>query len=305
MKIYNSVTELIGNTPLVKISRLAPQGVTIMAKLETANPLSSVKDRIGFAMIHDAEEKGSLHDKTIIVEPTSGNTGIALAFVAAVKGYKLMLTMPDTMSMERRKLLQMLGAELVLTDGALGMRGAIEKAQEIVERNTSAFMPQQFNNPANPEIHRKTTAMEIWNDTGGNVDVFVAGVGTGGTITGVGEVLKAKKPSVTIIAVEPEKSPVLSGGKPGPHTIQGIGAGFIPQVLNRSIIDEIVTVDDTDAGNTVRKLAKVEGILAGISAGAAMWAACKIASRPESKGKTIVVLLPDSGERYVSTWLFD
>ncbi len=305
MKIYNSVTELIGNTPLVTISRLAPQGVTIMAKLETANPLSSVKDRIGFAMIHDAEEKGLLHDKTIIVEPTSGNTGIALAFVAAVKGYKLMLTMPDTMSMERRKLLQMLGAELVLTDGALGMRGAIEKAQEIVERNTSAFMPQQFNNPANPEIHRKTTAMEIWNDTGGNVDVFVAGVGTGGTITGVGEVLKAKKPSVTIIAVEPEKSPVLSGGKPGPHTIQGIGAGFIPQVLNRSIIDEIVTVDDTDAGNTVRKLAKVEGILAGISAGAAMWAACKIASRPESKGKTIVVLLPDSGERYVSTWLFD
>jgi len=305
MKIYNSVTEIIGNTPLVTISRLAPEGVTIMAKLETANPLSSVKDRIGFAMIHDAEEKGLLHDKTIIVEPTSGNTGIALAFVAAVKGYKLMLTMPDTMSMERRKLLQMLGAELVLTDGALGMRGAIEKAQEIVERNTSAFMPQQFNNPANPEIHRKTTAMEIWNDTGGNVDVFVAGVGTGGTITGVGEVLKAKKPSVTIIAVEPEKSPVLSGGKPGPHTIQGIGAGFIPQVLNRSIIDEIVTVDDTDAGNTVRKLAKVEGILAGISAGAAMWAACKIASRPESKGKTIVVLLPDSGERYVSTWLFD
>ena len=305
MKIYNSVTELIGNTPLVTISRLAPEGVTIMAKLESANPLSSVKDRIGFAMIHDAEEKGLLHDKTIIVEPTSGNTGIALAFVAAVKGYKLMLTMPDTMSMERRKLLQMLGAELVLTDGALGMRGAIEKAQEIVERNTSAFMPQQFNNPANPEIHRKTTAMEIWNDTGGNVDVFVAGVGTGGTITGVGEVLKAKKPSVTIIAVEPEKSPVLSGGKPGPHTIQGIGAGFIPQVLNRSIIDEIVTVDDTDAGNTVRKLAKVEGILAGISAGAAMWAACKIASRPESKGKTIVVLLPDSGERYVSTWLFD
>lgn len=305
MKIYNSVTELIGNTPLVTISRLAPEGVTIMAKLESANPLSSVKDRIGFAMIHDAEEKGLLHNKTIIVEPTSGNTGIALAFVAAVKGYKLMLTMPDTMSMERRKLLQMLGAEIVLTDGALGMRGAIEKAQEIVERNTSAFMPQQFNNPANPEIHRKTTAMEIWNDTGGNVDVFVAGVGTGGTITGVGEVLKAKKPSVTIIAVEPEKSPVLSGGKPGPHTIQGIGAGFIPQVLNRSIIDEIVTVDDTDAGNTVRKLAKVEGILAGISAGAAMWAACKIASRPESKGKTIVVLLPDSGERYVSTWLFD
>jgi cysteine synthase A len=305
MKIYNSVTELIGNTPLVKLSGLAPEGVTIMAKLESANPLSSVKDRIGFAMIHDAEEKGLLHDKTIIVEPTSGNTGIALAFVSAVKGYKLMLTMPDTMSMERRKLLQMLGAEIVLTDGALGMRGAIEKAQEIVERTTSAFMPQQFNNPANPEIHRKTTAMEIWNDTGGNVDVFVAGVGTGGTITGVGEVLKAKKPSVTIIAVEPAKSPVLSGGKPGPHKIQGIGAGFIPQVLNRSIIDEIVTVDDTDAGNTVRKLAKVEGILAGISAGAAMWAACKIASRPESKGKTIVVLLPDSGERYVSTWLFD
>jgi len=302
---YTTIIESIGNTPLVKINKLAPDGVNIYGKVESRNPLSSVKDRIGYAMIADAESKGLLHPDSVIVEPTSGNTGIALAFVAAVKGYRLILTMPDTMSIERRKLLAMLGAEIVLTDGALGMRGAVEKAEEIVAKTNNAFMPQQFNNPANPEIHRKTTAVEIWNDTNGDVDVFVAGVGTGGTITGVGEVLKAKKPLVKIVAVEPAKSPVLSGGKPGPHKIQGIGAGFIPAVLNRSIIDEIVTVDETDAGTIAKKLAKDEGILAGISAGAAMWAALTVASRPDSKGKTIVVLLPDSGERYVSTWLFD
>lgn len=302
---YTTIIESIGNTPLVKINKLAPRGVNLYAKVESRNPLSSVKDRIGYAMIADAESKGLLHPDSVIVEPTSGNTGIALAFVAAVKGYRLILTMPDTMSIERRKLLAMLGAEIVLTDGALGMRGAVEKAEEIVAKTNNAFMPQQFNNPANPEIHRKTTAVEIWNDTNGDVDVFIAGVGTGGTITGVGEVLKAKKPSIKIVAVEPAKSPVLSGGKPGPHKIQGIGAGFIPAVLNQSIIDEIVTVDETDAGTIAKKLAKDEGILAGISAGAAMWAALTVASRPDSKGKTIVVLLPDSGERYVSTWLFD
>ncbi|GAB4218936.1 MAG: cysteine synthase A [Spirochaetota bacterium] len=302
---YTTIIESIGNTPLVKINKLAPGGVNLYAKVESRNPLSSVKDRIGYAMIADAESKGLLHPDSVIVEPTSGNTGIALAFVAAVKGYRLILTMPDTMSIERRKLLAMLGAEIVLTDGALGMRGAVEKAEEIVAKTKNAYMPQQFNNPANPEIHRKTTAVEIWNDTNGDVDVFIAGVGTGGTITGVGEVLKARKPSVKIVAVEPAKSPVLSGGKPGPHKIQGIGAGFIPAVLNQSIIDEIVTVDETDAGAIAKKLAKDEGILAGISAGAAMWAALNIAKRPENNGKTIVVLLPDSGERYVSTWLFD
>lgn len=305
MPQYNTIIETIGNTPLVKINRLAPEGVNVFVKVESRNPLSSIKDRIGYAMIADAENKGLLHQDSVIVEPTSGNTGIALAFVAAVKKYRLILTMPDTMSIERRKLLAMLGAEIVLTDGALGMRGAVEKAEEIVTKTKNAFMPQQFNNPANPEIHRKTTAVEIWNDTKGEVDIFVAGVGTGGTITGVGEVLKAKKPSVKVIAVEPEKSPVLSGGKPGSHRIQGIGAGFIPTVLNREIIDEIVTVDEADAGAIAKKLAKEEGILAGISAGAAMWAALKIAQRPESRGKTIVVVLPDSGERYVSTWLFD
>ncbi|MEJ5361693.1 MAG: cysteine synthase A [Spirochaetota bacterium] len=302
---YTTIIETIGNTPLVKINKLAPEGINLYAKIESRNPLSSVKDRIGYAMIFDAESKGLLHPDSVIVEPTSGNTGIALAFVAAVRGYRLILTMPDTMSIERRKLLAMLGAEIVLTDGALGMRGAVEKAQEIVASTQNAFMPQQFENPANPEIHRKTTAVEIWNDTKGEVDIFVAGVGTGGTITGVGEVLKANKPSVKIVAVEPAKSPVLSGGKPGPHKIQGIGAGFIPAVLNQSVIDEIVTVDEADAGTIAKKLAKHEGILAGISAGAAMWAALTIAQRPESQGKTIVVVLPDSGERYVSTWLFD
>lgn len=305
MKIYNTINELIGKTPLVKIHRLAPYEVTVLAKLESTNPLSSVKDRIGLAMIQDAEEKGLLNKDSVIIEPTSGNTGIALAFVAAVKGYRLILTMPDTMSIERRKLLQMLGAQIVLTDGALGMRGAVEKAEEIVTKTNNAFMPQQFNNPANPEIHRKTTAIEIWDDTKGEVDIFVAGVGTGGTITGVGEVLKDKKPSVKIVAVEPAKSPVLSGGKPGPHKIQGIGAGFVPNVLNTKIIDEIICVDENDAGEMSRRLAKEEGILAGISAGAAMWAALEVAKRQESKGKVIVVVLPDSGERYVSTWLFD
>lgn len=302
---YTTIIESIGNTPLVKINKLSPDEVNLYAKVESRNPLSSVKDRIGYAMIADAESRGLLNPDSVIIEPTSGNTGIALAFVAAVKGYRLILTMPDTMSIERRKLLAMLGAEIVLTDGALGMRGAVEKAEEIVAKTKNAFMPQQFNNPANPEIHRKTTAMEIWNDTKGEVDIFIAGVGTGGTITGVGEVLKSQKPSVRIVAVEPAKSPVLSGGKPGPHKIQGIGAGFIPAVLNQSVIDEIVTVDETDAGTIAKKLAKDEGILAGISAGAAMWAALTIAHRPDSKGKTIVVLLPDSGERYVSTWLFD
>lgn len=305
MPQYHTIIEAIGNTPLVKINNLAPEGVTVYAKVESRNPLSSVKDRIGYAMIEDAEQKGLLHADSVIVEPTSGNTGIALAFVAAVKKYRLILTMPDTMSIERRKLLAMLGAEIVLTDGVLGMRGAVEKAEEIVTKTANAFMPQQFNNPANPEIHRKTTAVEIWNDTDSNVDIFVAGVGTGGTITGVGEVLKAKKPSIKIVAVEPAKSPVLSGGKPGPHKIQGIGAGFIPAVLNRDIIDEIVPVDENDAATVARKLARYEGILAGISAGAAMWAALNIAQQPQNQGKTIVVVLPDSGERYVSTWLFD
>ncbi|MGQ9843762.1 MAG: cysteine synthase A [Spirochaetota bacterium] len=305
MAQYYTIIETIGNTPLVKIKKTAPGGVTLYAKLESRNPLSSVKDRIGYAMIADAESKGLLHPDSVIVEPTSGNTGIALAFVAAVKGYRLMLTMPDTMSIERRKLLAMLGAEIVLTDGALGMRGAVEKAEEIVTKTNNAFMPQQFNNPANPEIHRKTTAIEIWNDTKGEIDIFVAGVGTGGTITGVGEVLKEKKPSVKIVAVEPAKSPVLSGGKPGPHKIQGIGAGFVPNVLNTKIIDEIICVDENNAGAMSRQLAKEEGILAGISAGAAMWAALEVAQRSESKGKVIVVMLPDSGERYVSTWLFD
>ena len=304
-RIFSDITKTVGNTPLVKINKLSEGlSATILAKLEFFNPLSSVKDRIGVAMIEDAEKRGVLKKGSVIIEPTSGNTGIALAFVAAARGYKLILTMPDTMSAERRQLLKILGADIVLTDGAKGMIGAVEKAEELVKKTKNSFMPQQFNNPANPEIHRKTTAVEIWNDTDGEVDIFVAGVGTGGTITGVGEALKEKKPSVKIVAVEPEDSPVLSGGKPGAHKIQGIGAGFVPAVLNMKMIDEIIKVSNEDAGDIARKLARQEGILAGISCGAAMWAALELAKRKESAGKTIVALLPDTGERYLSTWVY-
>ncbi len=303
--IYHDITETVGGTPLVRINRMGgPKGSVILAKLESFNPLSSVKCRIGAAMIDDAEKRGLVAKDTVIVEPTSGNTGIALAYVCAARGYRLILTMPDTMSVERRQLLQIFGAELVLTEGALGMKGAIAKAEELVKSTPNSFMPQQFTNPANPEIHRVTTAEEIWKDTAGTVDYFVAGVGTGGTITGVGEVLKKRRPSVKIIAVEPADSPVLSGGAAGPHKIQGIGAGFVPGVLNRSIIDEVIPVTHADAGETARRLAREEGILAGISSGAAFSAALAVAGRIESEGKTIVVLLPDSGERYLSTWLF-
>ncbi|MFA5780323.1 MAG: cysteine synthase A [Elusimicrobiota bacterium] len=304
-RIFEDITKTVGNTPLVKINKMA-EGLNaeILAKLESFNPLSSVKDRIGIAMIYDAEKKGVLKKGSVIIEPTSGNTGIALAFVAASRGYRLVLTMPDTMSIERRQLLKIFGAEVVLTDGTKGMKGAVEKAEELSKTIPGSFIPQQFNNPANTEIHRRTTAEEIWNDTDGKVDIFVSGIGTGGTITGVGEVLKKRKPSVKIIGVEPSASPVLSGGKPGPHKIQGIGAGFIPQILDRKVIDEIITVQNDDAGIFVRRLAKEEGILAGISSGAALWAALEIAKRKENGGKTIVVILPDTGERYLSTWLF-
>jgi cysteine synthase A len=305
MKIYEDITKTIGHTPLVRLNRIA-EGTKgqVVVKLESFNPHSSVKDRIGVAMIDDAENKGLLKEGSVIIEPTSGNTGIALAFVASARGYRLILTMPDTMSLERRQLLAIFGAELVLTPGAEGMKGAIRKAEELAASIPRAVILQQFNNPANPEIHRKTTAEEIWADTGGRADILVAGVGTGGTLTGVAEVIKARKPGFKAIAVEPEASPVLSGGQPGPHKIQGIGAGFIPGVLNRGIIDEIITVSNENAGMTARRLAREEGILAGISGGAALWAGLEIAKRPENKGKLIVVVLPDTGERYLSTWLF-
>lgn len=298
-------SELIGNTPLVRLNRLA-QGIDaqVVAKLESFNPLSSVKDRIGVAMILNAEEKGWIKKDTVIIEPTSGNTGIALAYVCAARGYRLILTMPDAMSIERRKLLKAFGAEVILTPGEQGMSGAVRKAEELLKVTPNAFMPQQFKNPGNPEIHRLTTAEEIWRDTEGRVDIFVAGVGTGGTITGVAEAIKQKKPTFKAIAVEPADSPVLTGGKPGPHKIQGIGAGFVPEVLNRDLIDDIVQVTNEESGLMARRLMAEEGILAGISSGAAVAAAMKIAKRQESAGRLIVALLPDTGERYLSTWLF-
>ena len=305
MKIYEDITKTVGHTPLVRLKRMAAESqAEVVVKVESFNPLSSVKDRIGVAMIDDAEGKGLLKEGSVIIEPTSGNTGISLAFVAAARGYRLILTMPDTMSMERRQLLTIFGAELVLTPGAEGMKGAIRKAEELVVTTPGAVMPQQFNNPANPEIHRKTTAEEIWADTEGKADFIVAGVGTGGTLTGVAEVLKGRKPGFKAVAVEPEGSPVLSGGQPGPHKIQGIGAGFVPGVLNRGIIDEVIKVSNEDAGITARRLAREEGILAGISGGAALWAGLEVAKRSENKGKLVVVVLPDTGERYLSTWLF-
>ncbi|MCL0089271.1 cysteine synthase A [Dehalococcoidia bacterium] len=303
--IARDSSELIGNTPLVRLNRIT-EGLEaeVVAKLESFNPIGSVKDRIGVSMIVDAEEKGLIDKDTVIVEPTSGNTGIALAFVCAARGYRLILTMPDTMSLERKQLLRAFGAELVLTPGAEGMKGAIRKAEQLVAENPSYFMPQQFKNPANPEIHRLTTAEEIWRDTEGRVDILVSGVGTGGTITGVAEVVKARKPGFTAIAVEPQDSPVLSGGQPGSHKIQGIGAGFVPDVLGVELIDEIIAVSNEDAFKTTRDLIQKEGILAGISSGAAAWVALKVARRPENKGKLIVVVLPDTGERYLSTQLF-
>lgn len=302
--VYKDITATIGATPLVHINRLAPSRTTILAKLESFNPCGSVKDRIGLSMIEAAERAGLINDKTIIVEPTSGNTGIGLACVCAARGYHLVLTMPESMSIERRKLLAVLGAQIVLTPAELGMRGAVAKAEELVKEKPNTIMPQQFNNPANPEIHRTTTAEEIWSDTGGKFDYFVAGIGTGGTVTGCGEVFKGRNKNIKIVGVEPADSPVLSGGKAGPHKIQGIGAGFVPNVLNRAILDEIITVANESAMTTACQLAAKEGILAGISGGAAMWAAIQIAGRKEAAGKTIIVVLPDTGERYISTEMY-
>ncbi len=303
--IFEDMTSAVGFTPLVKINKLGSGKATIVAKLESYNPCGSVKDRIAMSMIEAAEKKGLIKADTVIIEPTSGNTGIGLAFICAAKGYQLLLTMPESMSIERRKLLKLFGAKIVLTPAERGMTGAVEEAERLVAENPNAFMPQQFNNPANPQIHRETTAKEIWVDSGGKVDIFVSGVGTGGTLTGCGEVLKQNNKNLKVVAVEPKDSPVLSGGKPGPHKIQGIGAGFVPEVLNVEIIDEIIQVSNDDAMEVTRELAVKEGILVGISSGAAMWAAIQLSQRPENEGKTIVVILPDTGERYISTKMFE
>ncbi len=306
MKIADSIAELTGRTPLLRLNRIteACKGI-VVAKLESFNPCGSVKDRIGVSMIEAAEKSGMIKPDTIILEPTSGNTGIALAFVCAAKGYRLVLTMPDTMSAERTHLLQMFGADLVLTPGNEGMTGAVRKAEEMAAKDPRYFIPQQFKNPANPEIHRRTTALEIWEDTEGKVDFLVSGIGTGGTLTGISEVIKKKRPGFKAVGVEPESSPVLSGGRPGPHKIQGIGAGFVPEVLRMDLVDEIIKVSNENAGLLAKRLAREEGVLAGISSGAAVWAALEVAKRPENEGKMIVVILPDTGERYISTWLFN
>jgi cysteine synthase A len=302
--IFKDITTVVGHTPLVQINKLGSANATILAKLESHNPCGSLKDRIAKSMIEAAEQAGLIKPDTVIIEPTSGNTGIGLACICAAKGYRLLLTMPESMSIERRKLMKFFGAEIVLTPAERGMAGAVEKAEQLMAENPDAFMPQQFKNPANPQIHRETTAQEIWNDTDGKLDIFVAGVGTGGTLTGCGQVLKQRNNDLKVVAVEPKDSPVLSGGRAGPHKIQGIGAGFIPEVLNITVIDEIIKVSNEDAMETARQLARKEGILAGISSGAAMWAAIQLSQRQECEGKTIVVILPDTGERYISTELF-